>query len=168
MIENDKILEAEKSITLIAAELKKIQSAAHLLQNVQTQVESVLSSSSQVVEATGTFTSKAGQIISELESTNLNSRLDDLSNDFIQLSQVFGDQSKHLSDISNSHQELFSTLQTLFDSSQEAFVETKELMSSKLDNYSSDLTKLKKLVMLWGITHSVLLIVVLVLFLILR
>lgn len=168
MIENDKILEAEKSITLIAEELKKIQSAAHLLENAQTQVESVLSSSSQVVEATGTFTSKAGQIISELESTNLNSRLDDLSNDFIQLSQVLGDHSKNLSDMSNSHQELSSTLQSQFASSQKAIVETKELLSSKLNNYSLDLTELKKSVLLWGIIHSVLLLVALVLFLILR
>lgn len=99
MIDKDNILEAEQNIQKISSELSKIQSAANLLQNAQSQVDSVLKSSSKVIDAAGTFTQKAGQIISELDATNLNKKIDDLSNNNLQLINQLSVHSSQLTEI---------------------------------------------------------------------
>jgi|LDZU01.1.fsa_nt_gi uncharacterized protein YicC (UPF0701 family) len=80
MPETDKILEAEQNLNKILSELERMKSAADLLQNSQTQVDAVLSSSEKVIKETEKFSSDCGLIISKLSQTDMNKSLEELKN----------------------------------------------------------------------------------------
>lgn len=75
---DDKIVAAEKSILDIAAELKRLRDAAHLLNGAQAQVDAVLAAAQGVNDATRDFTLVCGPIVSKLASSDIIAKLDEL------------------------------------------------------------------------------------------
>jgi uncharacterized protein YhaN len=78
MPETDKILEAERSIQNIAAELRRMRDAAALLQESQEAKDAVLRAADKVIKDTGEFAISCGDIIRKLSATDLNQRLDSI------------------------------------------------------------------------------------------
>lgn len=85
MPETDKILEAEQNIQDLAKELNKLHTSAKMLQGAQVQVDAVLSSSKRVVELTGSYTKKTGQLISSLSEINFDNRFQEILDSINQL-----------------------------------------------------------------------------------
>lgn len=95
--ENDKILEAEKSIENIAEEMARLKNAATLLDNTQIQNENIINSAESVVEGVKTLVETFKEVVSNLSSLNINQRLSELENKVIQLSELTN---KHAGDTS--------------------------------------------------------------------
>lgn len=74
----DKIVEAERSIMEIAAELKRLRDAANLLNGAQAQIDGVLAAVQSVIDATREFTTVCGPIVASLASSDIIRKLDDL------------------------------------------------------------------------------------------
>ena len=85
MPETDKILEAEQNIQDLTKELNKLHTSAKMLQGAQEQVDAVLSSSNRVVELTGSFTKKTGQLISSLSEINFDNSFQEILDSINQL-----------------------------------------------------------------------------------
>jgi hypothetical protein len=98
MPEPDKILEAEESIQNIAAELKKMRNAAHLLQDSQEKTDAILSAADSVITVTKEFSHASGEIIKRLSATDLAQRLDTVHGEIKQIAGLINEQAKKTSD----------------------------------------------------------------------
>jgi hypothetical protein len=98
MPEPDKILEAEESIQNIAAELKKMRNAAHLLQDSQEKTDAILSAADSVITVTKEFSNATGEIIKRLSATDLAQRLDTVHGEIKQIAGLINEQAKKTSD----------------------------------------------------------------------
>lgn len=78
MPDTDDLLEAEKAIQKVAAELKRMKNAADLLQSAQEKTDAVLGSAEQIMRAVEEFNSACGKIVKRLSETDLNQRFDEL------------------------------------------------------------------------------------------
>jgi len=78
MPDTDDLLEAEKAIQKVAAELKRMKTAADLLQSAQEKTDAVLGSAEQIMRTVEEFNSACSKIVKKLSETDLNRRFDEL------------------------------------------------------------------------------------------
>jgi hypothetical protein len=75
MADIDKVIEAQKYIDTIADDLKRMGSAAQMLNNSREEVSALIESSKAIIENAGSFTTTSGEILKRLNTVDVDNRL---------------------------------------------------------------------------------------------
>lgn len=78
MEEIDKVLEAEKAIKDIAEELKRMKSAADLMDNAQEKIDAVISASQEIINKTDAFVKAGTQIVERIGDYDIQNDLNQI------------------------------------------------------------------------------------------
>jgi hypothetical protein len=141
----DKILEAERSIEMMAAELSRMKQAADLLNTAQDQVDALLSASGAIINQAGKFAGEGAKIIKRLQAMDLESRLGEVRQQSAETQALMSRQHERLNEtlerLKERNSEVVQASEVLKEEVTQAVQGIGEKLSSQVERTQADLQK---------------------------
>ena len=153
----DKVLEAEESIQTIASELKKMKTAADLMDAAQKKVDAVISSSTEIIEKTSVFVKEGTKIVDQIGEYNVKEDIEKLSDSISGMDEKIKDIPRNISD---NHKEIKTYISEKSTANKEVLLGLSKQIDGKIEKTKIQLTKKNNISILLSSVNIVILILI--------